>query len=244
MAKAIYKGIYQTLKREIDNGDYAYQSLLPSEAALTRRFDCSHSTVRRALAKLADDGYVQPLHGKGVRNIHNPKNPNFGDDDSFGLETYKESAARMGFVPRTQCITFEHVVADARIARITGFEPGAELLHVLRARYRDERGTSSDESYYLASEVPGLTPEIVEESVYEYLENVLGMQIVLSKRVVTMDRPNDLDKRTKGMTDNDYVAVMRCNAYDNNGIMVEYTETRMSPEFFQLHINSRRARRT
>lgn len=243
MAKAVYQGIYQTLKREIDNGTYPYQSFLPSEAELTRRFDCSHSTVRRAIAELTTDGYVQPLHGKGVRNIHDPHSAAFGHDDVYGLETYKESAERLDFKPETRCMTFEHVTCDEALAHTTGFIEGQELLHVLRARYRDGVGTSSDDSYYLASEVPGLTPKIVEDSVYQYLEEELGMRIVISKRVVTMERANALDIQTKGIGQNDYVAVLRCNAYDNNGIMVEYTETRQTPAFFQLRINSQRPRR-
>lgn len=240
MAKVVYQGIYQTLKHEIGNGTYAYQSLLPSEAELTRRFGCSHSTVRRAIAELTADGYVQPLHGKGVRNIYNPESPDFGDSDVYGLETHKESAARQGFSPETRCSTFEHVVADATLARVTGFSEGAELLHIMRSRYRNGEGVSSDESYYLASEVPGLTKEIVEDSIYQYLEEVLGMQIVISKRVVTMEHANEFDCATKGLTGTDYVAVMRCNAYDNNGIMLEYTETRQKPSFFKMRVNSQR----
>ena len=243
MAKAVYQGIYQTLKREIDNGTYDYQSLLPSETELTRRFGCSHSTIRRAIAELSADGYVQPLHGKGVRNIHNPDSLDFGDSDVYGLETYKESGARRGFKPMTRCMTFERVVADAQLAKTTGFAQGSELLHVLRARYRDGEGTSSDDSYYLASEVEGLTPQIAEESVYEYLEEVLGMQVVISKRVITMERASEFDQATKGLAPTDYVAVMKCNAFDNNGIMVEYTETRQKASFFQMRVNSLRKKR-
>ena len=69
--KAIYRQIYSTLKDEVVSGRLPYQSFIPSEHALTERFDCSRSSVRRALSQLAAEGYVQPMQGKGVRVIYN-----------------------------------------------------------------------------------------------------------------------------------------------------------------------------
>ena len=67
MPKAIYEGIYREIRSRIINGTYAFQEMLPTEAELTAEFGCTRNTVRRALAMLADEMYVQPIHGKGVR---------------------------------------------------------------------------------------------------------------------------------------------------------------------------------
>ena len=69
MPKAIYEGIYREIRSRIINGTYAFQEMLPTEAELTAEFGCTRNTVRRALAMLADEMYVQPIHGKGVRVI-------------------------------------------------------------------------------------------------------------------------------------------------------------------------------
>jgi GntR family trehalose operon transcriptional repressor len=68
-SKAVFQDIYRDLKDKIQNGVYPYQTFLPSEAALIQVYSCSRNTVRRALQMLADDVYVQPLHGKGVRVV-------------------------------------------------------------------------------------------------------------------------------------------------------------------------------
>ena len=72
MPKAKYDYIYRDLKEKIESEYYTYQEMLPSEHALILEYDCSRNTVRRALAELTADGYVQPMHGKGVRNIFSP----------------------------------------------------------------------------------------------------------------------------------------------------------------------------
>ena len=69
MPKSVFWDIYRDIKANIEDGTYAYQSFLPSEAELTASFACSRSSVRRALAQLAADGYVQSQQGKGVRVI-------------------------------------------------------------------------------------------------------------------------------------------------------------------------------
>ena len=72
MPKAKYEGIYRSIKRRIEAQDYPYQSLLPSENTLIEEYDCSRNTVRRAIAELTADGYVQSMQGRGVRVIYQP----------------------------------------------------------------------------------------------------------------------------------------------------------------------------
>lgn len=60
MPKAKYGQIYRDLKEKIETGFYSYQEMLPSEHGLVLEYDCSRNTVRRALAELTAEGYVQP----------------------------------------------------------------------------------------------------------------------------------------------------------------------------------------
>ena len=72
MPKAKYNQIYRDLKEKIEAEVYAYQEMLPSEHILITEYGCSRNTVRRAISELTAEGYVQPMHGKGVRNIFQP----------------------------------------------------------------------------------------------------------------------------------------------------------------------------
>ena len=68
MPKAKFESIYKDLKQKIEMDEYHYQDFLPSENTLVNVYDCSRNTIRRAVSELTELGYVQPLHGKGVRN--------------------------------------------------------------------------------------------------------------------------------------------------------------------------------
>ena len=87
-----YDGIYRDLKNKIESEQYEFQELLPSENQLVEVYGCSRNTVRRAIAGLVTDGYVQTVQGKGVRNIYRPV-----PQSSFtigSIESFRESAAR------------------------------------------------------------------------------------------------------------------------------------------------------
>lgn len=67
-AKSKIRRNLSQLKKRIEAQDYPYQSLLPSENTLLEEYACSRNTVRRAIAELTNDGYVQAMQGRGVRD--------------------------------------------------------------------------------------------------------------------------------------------------------------------------------
>ncbi|MGO1033566.1 GntR family transcriptional regulator, partial [Clostridioides difficile] len=45
---------FQRLKNRIENKEYLYQDLLPSEYKLIEEYSCSRNTIRRAIQELAN----------------------------------------------------------------------------------------------------------------------------------------------------------------------------------------------
>ena len=56
MAKTKYDQIYAELRARIEQQEYGFQELLPSENTLVKEYGCSRNTVRRAIGRLADEG--------------------------------------------------------------------------------------------------------------------------------------------------------------------------------------------
>lgn len=66
MSTPIWQQIRQTLGGEIESGRFVPGDKLPTEAALSQRFDVNRHTVRRALAEMQNDGLVHSRRGAGV----------------------------------------------------------------------------------------------------------------------------------------------------------------------------------
>lgn len=60
-----YSLIMDYIKNEILNGSLKTGDKVDSESRLMKRFDVSRATVREALMRLAQEGYIQTEHGKG-----------------------------------------------------------------------------------------------------------------------------------------------------------------------------------
>ena len=114
-----YTAIYEDLKKKIEEGLYAPQSILPSENILTTRYGVSRNTIRRAIAQLADESYVQSIHGKGVVVIYRKAQANMFSFDV--IESMKEAAARNNREYRTKVIHFTTFFVDEYISTTTGF---------------------------------------------------------------------------------------------------------------------------
>ncbi len=87
----------------------------------------------------------------------------------------------------------------------------------------------------MTSLVPGLTVEIAERSVYDYIENELGMPIVTSKRRITVERVTELDEKWLDLGDYNCMAVISGKVYNADGVMFEFTQSRHRPDYFSFY---------
>ena len=83
--------------------------------------------------------------------------------------------------------------------------------------------------------MPGLTPTIVEDSVYEYLEGTLGMHISTAKRTIKMEHVTSADRMVLDLLDFSMVAVVTGQTFNSDGVMFEVTMSRHRPDFFTFH---------
>ena len=236
MPKAKYEQLYQILKEKIESGEYPSQELLPSEHTLIAELGCSRNTLRRAVSELVRAGYVQTMQGKGVRNIFEPAR-----QATFTLgtiETFAESAARNHWTGRSEVLLFSELRADAALADKTGFAEGTPLYYVRRLHYLNEQPLIMNHSYFRQDVARGLTQEIAEGSIYRYLEGELHVQVINSKRVVTVEKAGPLDLQYLEMGDCNCLAVVSSQTYNGDGVMFEYTQSRHHPDYFRFQDNA------
>lgn len=229
-----FEAIYYELKRRIEKKEYKYQDLLPSEHTLIKMFSCSRNTVRRAIAMLVEDGYVQTIRGKGVRIIYREKEKTIF---SFGeIESFREASLKNNVQYKNLVITFEEIVIDEELSKRTGFNVGDEVYFIQRLHSFEDMPMIINNNYFLKSVTPGLTKEIAEQSIYEYLEGTLGMTITNSIKIFMVDIVNELDKEYIMNHCREYncVALVKSNTYNKDGVMFEYTESRHRPDYFSF----------
>ena len=99
-----------------------------------------------------------------------------------------------------------------------------------------------DHNYFLKDVAKGLTPEIAEQSIYEYMEQVLGENIVTTKRKVTVERATQIDEKYLKLGDYNCLAVVSSMTYNADGVMFEFTQSRHRPDKFAFYDLAHRVR--
>ena len=242
--RSAYDSIYFSLKESIENGTYGYKDLLPSESVLIKKYGCAHNTVRKALAILARDGYVQAIHGKGVRVIYRDEAERlaYTTYEISGIESMTATGRRHGFEVSCEVLLMEEVEVDEAFAQRTGFDVGTQLVHLERRRKFNGRYCEHEYNYFRADTVSGMTRADVERSVYDYIENVVGGKLVTSKRYLTLERADERDRELLDMADAVYMAVVESFTFDGEGMLCEWSVSRNHPDIFNVHYVAQRTR--
>ena len=240
MPAAKYDAIYQSLRKSIETKEFLYGGSLPSEHQLAAQYGCSRNTVRRAVAQLAEEGYVQSVHGKGVLVIYHARAQTHFSIG--GIESMKEAAARNGMALRTVVVHFATLTVDAALSEVTGFFEGEEVYSLLRVRYLDGKPLILDHNYFLTRVVRDLTPEIAAGSVYEYMEHTLGETVTSTRRRYTVERETQQDRKYLDLEDYNCLMVVTSKTFNREGTMFEFTVSRHRPDQFVFYEAAQRRR--
>jgi len=229
---AKYEEIYSALRTGIERGTYPFLSFLPSENSLADEFGISRNTVRKALQYLASQGYVQAMQGKGIQIIF--RRHRTSHFLLAGIESLAEAGRRLGIEVRTRLLDSSTVTIDADLAQRSGLPEGASAIALKRLRFLDGRPAIVDHNMFLAEVVPRVPREAAESSIYAYLENELGVSIVSSSRLATIEPADEEDLHYLDLGGQNCVGVVESFSFDSSGVPFEYTRSRHAARTFSF----------
>lgn len=222
MSKNKYSEIYNFIKKQIKDGIYLPEEKIPSENELKILFNVSRNTVRKAIELLSSDGYLTSVHGKGVFVIK--KIPvNFLIS---GTQSFKEASKYNNLKYNTTVPIFEIIKVDEELHKITHFNIGEEIFHLIRIREIDGEKVILDNNYFLKSVLEGITVSTAMVSIYEFLEKKKNLKIEGAQKIISVETATEEDEKYLDLKNKNLLAVVKNFAYLDNGTLFEYTESR------------------
>ena len=139
------------LGAQIEKGALREGSRLPPERELCARLQISRVTLRKALLTLVEDGVLRSSHGRGwyVASGVSRDFPN-------SLESFSETARRMGLVASSRVLRCEIAAATIDEAEELMIAPGTPLFRLERVRLLSGVPIALDDSRIEARLAPGL----------------------------------------------------------------------------------------
>ena len=238
MTKKKFINIYETLKEAILDGSLSYGEQIPSENELVQTYQASRETVRKALHLLVSDGMIQKIRGKGSIVIYQQLTEfPFAD-----LMNFSEVKNERALKHTTEVLKLELIQASdvPTIKDKLSLSLGAKLWHIVRVRKVNGQVKILDEDYLVETMVPKITLDIAQQSLYRYIEEVLGLEISYANKSITFEAFGEQEKRVFGPVEPPYTATVRGVVHLKNTERFQYTVSKHIATEFRFNDFSRR----
>ncbi len=130
-----YMTVYLSIKKLIKEGAYKPGMLLPTERDLEKIYAVSRITVRRAIARLSDEGYVKVSEGKGteVRDISTKL------QQLNTVTSITETLKRKGYNITVEGVNIQLVQPPEIVREKLKLEPEVTVYLIQRILYADDK---------------------------------------------------------------------------------------------------------
>lgn len=172
-AAPLYIQIENIIKEKIENGEYGFGDVLPSEKQLQEMFDVSRVTVRQAVSNLVNEGYLKSSRGIGTTVVFEKI-----DEMLKRVISFSEEMRLHGMKMDTSYCYISQVDAATKfLAGKLGVSEGEPYYQLDRVR-RVKGAPMVYSTTYLAKryDIP-LDSTLYNDSLYKFLEQQFGVKI-------------------------------------------------------------------
>jgi GntR family transcriptional regulator len=207
MERAIprYLWVYKSLKGKIEAEDFKVGDYLPPEPELQKTFQVSRTTVRKAVEKLAQQGFVYIKQGRGTQIL------DFKATQKLGFVTsFSETLREQGFAVTQSDVRVETVPAPRRVAEALGVELGASLLKIDRVTLANGSPIALMTNYLLPELASGIEKKISGMgSLYSFLESEYNIVIEAATDYISARQATDEEAAQLSITEQSPLLVVR-----------------------------------
>lgn len=212
------------IKDKILNGDYAMDTLLPSERKMAETYGINRLTVRAALKNLQNEGLVSTIHGKGnyVRSVK--MKVSFSAIRGFGAQLKDQGVAHINKV-----LSAGKTPANYDLSKCFGVEKGTPLFRLTRARYGNGSPIAIDDTYFLYDAVRDVENiDFAVNSLYQTFDEN-GITLSTAQQILSIYTLHGENASVLDLPEGAAVFCINHQVCGEDGRLVEYTLSYINP---------------
>jgi GntR family transcriptional regulator len=245
----MYQQVADDLRAQIESGQIARGSQLPTELELRAKYDASRNTIRDAIKRLTSMGLaeIRPGHGTFVTMNVDPFITNLTADPKSGLgggegATYLSQLSERHRKPSTTTPKVEVQAARPAITRRLRLPKDAQVVSRHEERYIDDIPWSFQTSFYPMDFVVNGAPRLlmaedITEGAVSYLAATLGLKQVGYRDWITARSPDANEQNFFGIPHNSMVFEIFRVAFDQHKTPMRLTVTVFPADRNQFIVN-------
>lgn len=220
MAK--YKEVAEAIKKRIKEGIYAVEERLPDQHSLAEEFETSRVTIKKALDILTAQGLVYTIQGSGTyvkKNALHHSQSSIQIGNNVGLTTTVRDELDL----ESKVLEFKVRFPDEQEQEVLMIHEETPVYHYERLRILDGKPYSLEHTVVPVAIIPGITKKVLQDSVYKYIREELGIVFGENRQTVRAAQPNALDKEYLGCKETDPILEVEKVMFLESGAPFEYS---------------------
>jgi len=231
----LYYQLEEHIKDLIEKGDLVPGDALPPEREYAEKYQISRMTVRQAFTQLVNDGYLYRLQGKGTYvadwKIEQPLQ---------GLTSFTEDMKARGLKPGSQLVHFETIPATSQVAKQLAIQEYGPVYEIKRIRLADQIPMAIETNYLSANLIKGLTEQIVNRSLYDYIEGEQNFRINHATQIIESSIADKLEAKYLKIASGAPVMLIQRNTFLQDGTPVEFVKSIYRADRYKFMIQMKR----
>lgn len=216
-----YLQIEQDLRRQIQKYASATDIRLPRETELASIYGVSRMTLRNALARLEEGGFLRREHGVGT--LVTPQAAIVTCDLSL-MKRLQSQIRDQGFVPGVIFSQMRTVVPIGQVRDALAMAEGDEAFYYERILTVDRRPTALIRSWVSRSAFPAFgDSELIEQSIWQTLTTRYGTRVARTSNFMELIDLSAADAHQLGLSEGERTICLTGTAYDTAEKPVEYS---------------------
>ncbi|MBM7692072.1 GntR family transcriptional regulator [Peribacillus deserti] len=227
-----YEIISVEMRRRIKENHYPLDQPIPDEISLSKEFNCSRMTMKRALDILVMEGLLFRKRGHGtfiVKSAIQDSRINVVSNEVLGFSKLINNDKITSKV-----IKFEVHFPSEEVAAHLAIDIKTPVYFIIRLRMVDGEPYVLEKTYMPTTLIPGINDEILHGSVYDYIMNTLDLTIAGSHRKVRACKSDTLDQEHLVCQSDDPILEVEHVGFLNNGVPFEYSFSRHRYDKFEV----------
>lgn len=225
----LYFQVAEQLEQAIASGQLSPGFKLDNEISLADQLGLSRPTMRRAIQELVDKGLLVRKRGVGTQVVHGRVRR------ELELTSLYDDLRATGQKPATRVLVNVLQPAPAEVADELGIAEGAEVLHLERLRFADEKPLAVLRNWLPAKLISPTDEELQNGGLYQLIRDA-GTHVQVARQRIGARGATTQEARLLGGRKNDAVLTMQRTAYADSGSAIEYGNHCYRPEAYSFEV--------
>lgn len=229
------ENIAKSIEKQILNG--TYQSKLPSQQHLANQFNVSRVTLSKALDILATKGLISKINGHPAVINQNCFDRYLTLDSvkyHLGLQNKLGNFASIN----SHIISFSTRTPTEKEQLRLHLNENDLVYDIIRQRLLQDRPFRLEYTIMPIKIIPNLTIDVLNDSIYSFIEKKLNLKIGKANRIISADIPDAYDQKYLNCIHNEPVLKVEQVVFLESGIPFEFSESRARYDKEQIIANN------